>query len=236
MNVAVMQPYFLPYIGYFQLIGSVDMFVLCDNLQYAKRGWINRNRMLVNGTGRLFTLPLQRGSSFAAISGRTLAAGFDPAGLFHKFNVAYRRAPFYPETHELLETVLNSDERNLFGYVQQSIISLCAHLGIKTEFRVLSELPIDHAMNRNNKLFAICEAVGAKTYINTIGGMGYFPEEEFLRRGISLRFLKPGPVAYEQFGGEFVPWLSIVDCLMFNPHDEVRKLVSSHYDLIRKGA
>lgn len=235
MNVAVMQPYFLPYIGYFQLIASVDMFVVCDNLQYAKQGWINRNRMLVNGTARLFSLPLQRGSSFAAISGRTLAAGFKPTELLERFHAAYRLAPFYPASRGLLATALDNDERNLFVYVQQSINFLCAHLGIRTEFRLLSELPIDHSLKRNSKLFSICEAVGAKTYVNAIGGMGYFSEEEFRHRGMALRFLKPRPMVYEQFGNAFVPWLSIVDCLMFNHQEEVRNMATAHYDLIRKG-
>ena len=232
MNVAVMQPYFLPYIGYFQLIGAVDQFILCDSLQYSRGGWINRNRMLMNGRARMFTLPLRKASGFSEISGRMIADGFDRDKLLHLFRVAYHRAPFFPGTDALLESILRNPEQNLFRFVHASIAAVCSHLGIATHLRMLSDIPIGHGLKRLERLFAVCDAVGADAYVNAIGGMSYFSQEAFAERGIRLSFLKPEPVAYEQSGGAFVPWLSIVDLLMFKGPEEVRELVSTGYDLV----
>lgn len=232
MIIAVMQPYFLPYIGYFQLIKAVDLFIVCDNLQYVKQGWINRNRMLMNGHGRLFTLPLQKASSFADISGRSLAQSFSRDDLLRLFRVAYRKAPFFNETYPLLEAIIRDREQNLFHFVHGSLVTMCAHLGITTEIRMLSTVPIDHSLRRHEKLFALCDAVGADAYINAIGGTGYFSHADFAGRGIKLMYLKSRPLNYKQFADLFIPWLSIADVLMFNPQEAVRQAVSSNYDLV----
>ena len=77
MKLAIMQPYFFPYIGYFQLIKSVDEFVIYDNIQYTKKGWINRNRILVNGTDYLISLPLKKDSDYLNVVDRQLAESWE---------------------------------------------------------------------------------------------------------------------------------------------------------------
>jgi hypothetical protein len=232
MKLGIMQPYFLPYIGYFQLLASVDQFILYDNIKYTKKGWINRNRMLLNGTDAMFSLPLKKGSDFLDVVERELGTEFDRSKLLNQFRGAYGRAPHFKLTYPVLERIVQDEEANLFRYIHHSIVQLCAHLGINTEIRISSEIPIDHELKGRDKVLALCKAVGADSYINTIGGVELYAKDDFRSQGIELQFIKSRPFQYVQFGGAFVPWLSIVDVLMFNPLDVVRAYVNENYELI----
>ena len=227
-----MQPYFLPYIGYFQLIAAVDIFILYDNIKYTKKGWINRNRMLSNGSDVMFSLPLKKKSDTLNVAQRETAADFDCNKLLNQFNGAYSRAPYFSQTFPLLERIIRYKDENLFRYIHHSIVTLCQHLGINTEIRISSDIPIDHSLKSQDKVLALCQASGAKIYINTIGGVDLYDKESFSACGINLKFIKPKPFEYPQFGSPFVPWLSVVDVLMFNPTDAVRKRVAENYELI----
>lgn len=218
-----MQPYFLPYIGYFQLIGAVDVFVVYDNIKYTKKGWINRNRMLQNGKDVMFSLPLKSDSDFLDVCDRELAADFNRDKLLNQFRGAYGRAPYFAQTFPLLEQVIRHEERNLFKFVHHSIVRTCEHLGITTEIRVSSDISINHDLKNQDKVLALCEVVGANTYINAIGGMELYSKDEFLARDVKLKFIKSRPFEYAQFDNEFVPWLSIVDVMMFNSIHEIQE-------------
>ena len=232
MRLGIMQPYFLPYIGYFQLIASVNQFILYDNIKYTKKGWINRNRMLVNGAAAMFSLPLKKGSDFLNVAERELAAEFDPSKLLNQFKGAYCRAPQFDITNPVLERIVQHEEVNLFRYIHHSIVQLCEHLGINTEIRISSEILIDHELKGQDKVLALCEAVSADIYINTIGGVELYAKDKFRIQGIDLQFIKTKPFEYAQFMDVFVPSLSIVDVLMFNPLNEVRAYINQNYELI----
>lgn len=227
-----MQPYFLPYIGYFQLIAAVDRFVIYDRIKYTKKGWINRNRLLINGSDAMFSLPLRKGSDALDIVERELAADFDRGKLLSQFNGAYRRAPHFAETFALLEQIVHHDDDNLFRFILHSVAVLCTHLGLETEVCVSSTLSFDNELKGQDKVLAICAATGAHHYINPIGGTELYAPQDFAARGINLQFLKPRPSEYSQFGQPFVPWLSIIDVLMFNPLEAVRAQLHQHYDLV----
>jgi len=227
-----MQPYFLPYIGYFQLIAAADVFVLYDNIKYTKKGWINRNRMLLNGSDAMFSLPLRKASDSLDVIERDLAADFQPDKLLSQFKGAYGRAPFFLETFPLLEKIVGCGDRNLFNYIHNSIVEICRYLDIRTEIRVSSDLAIDHELKSQDKVLALCHAVGTDTYINASGGMELYSKEVFLAESIELKFIKSKPFEYVQFGAPFIPWLSIVDVLMFNPLNVVREHISTNYELI----
>lgn len=227
-----MQPYFLPYIGYYQLIGAVDLFILYDNIKYTKKGWINRNRMLLNGADVTFSIPLKSGSDALDVRDRQVAASFDRDGLLNRFRGAYHRAPEFERTFPLLERIVRHEEANLFGFIRHAIIASCAHLGLTTEMRSSSEVPIDHSLRNQEKVLALCAAVGADTYLNPMGGTELYARDAFRRRGIELQFLRPGPFEYRQFGAAFVPWLSIVDVLMFNPLGPLRERIARNYELV----
>ncbi len=227
-----MQPYFLPYIGYFQLIGAVDVFVAYDNIKYTKKGWINRNRMLQNGKDVMFTLPLKNNSDFADVRERQLADDYNSDKILNQMKGAYRRAPYFEQTFHLIEQIVRYDEVNLFKFIGHAIIRTCEHIGITTEIKVSSDVAVNHALKGKEKVLALCHALGADTYINPIGGVDLYSKDEFRAQGIELKFLQPKPFEYAQFGNEFVPWLSIVDVMMFNSVDLIHERVNSGYELI----
>jgi hypothetical protein len=232
MRLAIMQPYFFPYIGYFQLIAAVDMFIVYDNIKYTKKGWISRNRMLQNGKDAMFSLSLKSDSDSLDVCERELAADFNRDKLLNQFNGAYRRAPYFAQTFPLVEQIVRHEDTNLFRFLHHSIVRTCEHLGIATEIRISSGIVIDHDLKNQDKVLALCAAVGATTYVNAIGGMELYSKETFREKGIELKFIKSKPFEYAQFGDAFVPWLSIIDVMMFNPLDTIQTCISTNYELI----
>lgn len=231
MRLAIMQPYFLPYIGYYQLIGAVDTFIVYDNTKYTKKGWINRNRILLNNTDMMFSLPIKKDSDVLNVVERELAIDFDPTKLLNQFRGAYARAPYLNQIFPLLERIIRCGDRNLFSYINHSIVQMCEYLGITTEIHISSHIAIDHQLKGQDKVIALCQAVGADTYINSIGGIKLYERDIFRAQGIELKFLKVKPFEYPQFGAQFVPWLSIVDVLMFTSPDVVHTCIETHYEL-----
>ena len=233
MKLAIMQPYFLPYIGYFQLIASVDRFVIYDNIKYTKKGWINRNRFLMNCTDAIFSIPLKKASDFLDIVEREISPSYDRDKLLAKLRRAYSGAPYFEQTYCLLEQIVMSKEINLFHCVYRSVLQVCKHLDINTPIVISSEVPIDHCLKSEERVLAICEAYKASVYINPIGGIKLYSKQTFLRKGIDLKFIESKQsIKYKQNDCEFVPRLSIIDVLMFNPLDVVRDYVRNGYDLV----
>lgn len=231
-RVAIMQPYFFPYIGYFQLIAAVDQFVVYDNIKYTKKGWINRNRFLLNGQDMMFSVPLKKDSDSLDVCERELAANFDREHLLNQLIGAYRRAPYFDQTFSLVELIVRYEERNLFRYLHHSIVQTCKHLGITTDIKISSEININHGLRAQDKVLALCEALCATTYLNAIGGVELYSREAFQAKGVELKFIKSSPFEYEQFSEPFVPWLSIIDVLMFNPMPVVQQQIKNGYTLV----
>ncbi|MEW5739590.1 MAG: WbqC family protein [Myxococcota bacterium] len=231
-RLALMQPYFLPYVGYFQLIAAVDEFIVYDRIKYTKKGWINRNRMLRNGEGVMFSLPLKGASDSLDVVDRELAETFDREKLLNQFSGAYRRAPYFAQAFPLIERIVRFEDANLFRYIHHSIVEVCSHLDLPTKITVSSSLPIAQGLKGQDMVLAFCEAAGATTYVNAIGGMELYSKDAFRERGVELLFIKSRPFEYPQFGAPFVPWLSILDVVMFNSPEDVRKCILTHYDLI----
>ena len=232
MRLAVMQPYFFPYIGYFQLIAAVDLFIVYDNIKYTKKGWINRNRMLQNGKDVMFSLPLKSDSDYLDVCERELAADFNRDKLLNQFNGAYRRAPYFERTFPLVERIVRYEDANLFRFVHHSIVKICEHLGITTEIKISSGIAIDHGLKSQDKVLALCEAVGASTYVNAIGGSELYSKEVFREKGFNLKFIQSKLLEYEQFGEAFVPWLSIIDVMMFNSQEKIFARITGDFDLL----
>ena len=232
MRLAIMQPYFFPYVGYFQLIAAVDLFIVYDNIKYTKKGWINRNRMLQNGKDLMFSLPLKGDSDYLDVRARELAADFNRDKLLNQFKGVYRRAPNFEQTFPLLEKIVRYEDANLFRFLHQSIVRTCEHLGIPTEIKASSVIAIDHDLKNQDKVLALCASVGATTYVNANGGMEIYSRNVFREKGIELKFIQSKPFEYSQFGDAFVPWLSIIDVMMFNPLDRIQACISTNYELI----
>ena len=231
-SLAIMQPYFFPYIGYFQLINAANLFIVYDNIKYTKKGWINRNRILQNGEDVVFSVPLKKDSDRLDIRNREISPAFRKDKLLNQIREAYRRSPYFEQTVSLVEKIVLEKETNLFKFILNSIREICACLAIRTEIVASSSVQIDHSLSGKTKVVALCKQVGADVYINAIGGQDLYSKEEFARQGIDLKFLRTRSFEYKQFDGEFVPWLSIIDVMMFNSPDAIKRCLDSEYELI----
>ena len=235
MKLAIMQPYLFPYIGYWQLIGCVDKFVVYDDVNYIVRGWINRNNILVQGEPRLLTLSLSKPSRNKLINEIEIAEGAKREFL-HQIECNYRKAPQFPQVFPLLESILGNPENNIAKFIRASLESVSRYLHLETEFLMSSEIPKDNSLRGDDKIAHICGLLGAETYINPYGGMEIYHEEKFLSKNIRLLFLKPRleMIHYEQFRNEFANGLSIVDLMMFNEADVIHRKFLPLFQLIRK--
>lgn len=232
MKIGIMQPYFFPYIGYFQLINSVDIFVVYDNIKYTKKGWITRNRILQNGKDAIFSLPLKSDSDSLYIVNRELASDFSRNRLLNRIKGAYGQAPFFEQTLPLIECVMLYGDNNLFRFLLHSLTATAKYLGIDTEIRISSGIDIDHSLKNQDRVLALCEALGATTYVNAIGGVELYSRKSFSERGIELKFIKSKPFEYEQFANDFVSWLSIIDVMMFNSVAAVKEYLDKNLEMV----
>lgn len=228
MKIAIMQPYFLPYIGYWQLINAVDKFVIYDNIQYTKKGWINRNRFLLNGKDEIFSIPLKKDSDYKNVVERNISPTFDKKRLISKFQNAYSKAPFKKEITLLLEKIIYCENDNLFEYVYNSVLEICNYLEIKTDIIVSSKINIDHSLKSKDKVIAIVKALNGSKYINPIGGVELYDKKEFESNNISLEFLRANEIKYNQNISNFIPNLSIVDLLMYNDLKKVQDYLKDY--------
>ncbi len=234
MKLGIMQPYFMPYIGYFQLIEAVDVFVVYDNIQFTKKGWYHRNRILANGKDKMFSVPLKKDSDYLDVAHRELADSFDNESkkIIRKIQASYRNAPYYKEVMPLVEECFQRSSGNLFDFIYTSLTLLTQFLQIDTKIIISSAIDIDHTLKSQDKVLAICKSLNVNTYINAIGGQDLYEAEAFRNKGIELRFIKTKPFKYPQFGNEFVPWLSIIDVMMFNSLETIQTCISTNCELI----
>lgn len=221
MKLGIMQPYLFPYIGYFQLIHAVDAFLIYDDVNFIKQGWINRNRILMNGVPMYFTLGLKGASSFKKICEIEINDNRDK--LLKTVAQAYKKAPYFDDVFPLVKQVLETDELNLGRFVTGSIKAVAGFLGIATPIEVSSEKRLFPELSGHERVLAICAHYGATDYVNAIGGKELYSREEFARNGTRLHFLRTAAFAYPQVASDFVPNLSIIDVLMHNPLDAVKE-------------
>jgi len=230
MIVGANQPYFLPYISYWQLIKASDIFFIGDNYAYIKRGWINRNRILFQGEPEFFGIEVAKASSFSLISDLNLAP-INKTKKMNKLYEAYHKAPYYEAGAKLVEEILDAQEENLAEFLISSIKTICGFLEISTPIRRTSELDGNDGFKREERIYDMCHRLGADTYVNPIGGKQLYDVAEFEKQGIKLRFINTGDVKYKQFGDGFVEKLSILDAIMFNSKDELQAMLEK-FDLI----
>lgn len=232
MKIAVMQPYIFPYIGYFQLINAVDKFVFYDDVNFIKHGWINRNRILVNGKDLLFTVPIQNISQNRKIN-ETEIAEMQYNKWYKKFkktlNNTYLKAPYYEEVIEIIENVFETRTKFIPDLTIKSVLIVCEYLGIKKQFESSSEIYSENVeLEKADRLIDICKRNKSTEYINPIGGKEIYTKAEFAEKGINLKFLSTNQIDYKQFVNEFIPNLSIIDVMMFNPKDEIKRFLNEY--------
>ncbi len=221
-----MQPYFFPYIGYFQLIAAVDNFVIYDDVNFIKGGWINRNRILLNDSPSFINIPILGASSFKLINEITLGSDF--RSLITKIKHAYSRAPYFKETFPIIENLLLFKTDNLSLHLANSIISLANYFELNTEFLFSSDLPKDSSLKGQEKVISICKIIDSDSYINLIGGIDLYSKTEFKKNFIDLKFIQTGDVKYKQFQNMFISNLSIIDVMMFNNKEEIKSFLNQY--------
>lgn len=215
MKLAIMQPYFFPYVGYWQLLRAVDRFVIYDDVNYIKGGWINRNRILINGKPSYITVPLYHASPNRKICDISMQSSLDwRKKMIKSIENTYRKAPSFSEVFPIIEKLISYKTDNLVEYLTQQLSTLATLLGIKTEFVVASSCYQNNDMTGQERVIDICKNEGATTYINPQGGQTLYDTETFQNAGIDLRFIIMHPMPYKQRTAGFVPYLSIIDALM----------------------
>lgn len=233
-RVALMQPYFFPYLGYFQLIHAVDTFIFYDDVNFIKNGWVNRNRILVNSRDLLFSIPCRGISPNKWINhievdwnNRAISK------LIKTLQQAYRSAPEFSPVMALLEQVFSTRSRTISELAIESIKAVCNYLGLNRTFKCSSQdHPNPNCLGGQERVIDICLKENASIYINAIGGKDLYQAEAFTKEKISLYFIKSNSFEYNQFGSTFVPNLSIIDVLMFNGRSKINDILLKNYDLI----
>lgn len=230
MKVAINQPFTFPYIGFYQLVSKVDKFIFYDDVTFMKQSWINRNRILLNGKDHFFSIQLENASSFKLISDTNVK--YNPIVIektLKTFVQAYSKAPHFNKNFPLIEECFKSikNENKISKIAYNSIKSVCDYLGIKTQFEFSSEKYAQtRGIGRKERLYEILRINNATDYVNLPGGTGLYSKDEFIQHGYRLHFIDRGEIKYKQYNNDFVPWLSIIDVLMFNSVEETKALIN----------
>jgi hypothetical protein len=229
MRVAIMQPYFLPYIGYWQLIHAVDKFVILDDVNYINRGWINRNRILVNGRPSWLTIPLSAASQNKLILDLSVLPddGWKDK-MRAKVEYAYGKAANFHLTKTFFNHILDEAEGNLSDFLTKSIIKICALFGLTTEIIPSSRIFEKGELRGQDRIIDICKKMGANEYLNPSGGREIYSHAEFNQCGIQLFFLSPG-ISLEklQVSDGADENFSILELLMHNDKNMIKNRLAN---------
>lgn len=219
MKLGIMQPYLFPYIGYFQLIHAVDVFILYNDVQFIKGGWINRNNILINGKKTMFVFSLQADSTFLNINERLFdktKLEYEKLKFLKTLSLAYVKAPFYKEVYDFIVSIIESINLNVSKSIEITLIEICSKLNINTKIINSENINYNREKSAEEKVIEICKLTGAETYLNSIGGIDLYNKITFAENNINLNFIKTDEIKYKQLNDNFIPNLSIIDVLMFN--------------------
>lgn len=232
MKIAIMQPYFFPYIGYFQLINAVDRFVLGDGVQYIYQGWINRNRILkpVHDDFIYIRIPVVKFSSDALIKDMKAVEGEDwKVKMLSQFT-HYKKAPYYRTVHNFLTECFVYSERDITRLNAYYLKAVCDYIGIEFKVEIQTEMNFDYSnvTSTGTRPIRMCEQMAATEYINPIGGMQLYSKEEFSKSNIELKFMQSNITEYDQQRKCFIPGLSILDVMMFNSTNDIKQMLNNY--------
>ncbi len=225
-NVAIMQPYLFPYLGYFQLAAASNTFVLYDDANYIKQGYINRNNILSDDQLQRFTIPVPGASSFKKIN--ELEFSRDVKKILKQVRQAYQNRPYFEYVFPIIEQVLLFEDRNITSLCKKMMTSIFDYLGIKKIIMLSSQINYDKTGSASEKVIAICHALSADIYINSAGGTALYDRVQFSSSQLELKFLKMNDISYPQGCDEFHNNLSIIYVLMNCSVETVRDLLSQY--------
>jgi len=227
MKVGVMQPYFFPYIGYFQLVTAVKVFVCLDDVAWVQRGFVNRNRVLVKGKAKWLTVPMVGKSQNKKI-GEVKVVRDDKwkRKMLKTVEQAYARAPF--GSVALLNIVVESEQTTIAKLAWKSVEVVAEYLELETKLVASSVGLAERGLKGQERILSICKRLETAEYVNAIGGQKLYSKKEFAKRGIKLWFVKSGKIEYTQGQDEFVAKMSILDVLAWNSKGKVKKMVDNY--------
>ncbi len=212
MNVSIMQPYLFPWVGYFQLIFQSDIFVLYDDANFIKQGYINRNSILSNGQAQRFTIPITGASIHKRIGELSFSSKVDK--ILKMFKQSYSKAKYFQDVMPLIESVFLFHDRDITACCGKAINNIFEYLDEEKNIIRSSSLAYNRNENAENKVLDICKTLAATKYVNSIGGRQLYNSNNFAANGIVLKFLQTKTISYHQGCNGFVPNLSIIDVLM----------------------
>lgn len=216
----------MPYIGYFQLMKAVDKYIVYDDVNYIKGGWVSRNNILVNGEKRMFTITLNAASPNKLFNEIVIGDNFKK--LMKTLQLNYSKAPYFNASMALMEKIISYPDKQLSLFIANSFKEILDYLSIDTEILISSGIHKNNLLKGKDKVLHICELLKADTYYNAIGGQELYNKEEFKKHGINLFFLETQIIKYPQQAKEFVPYLSFIDVLMNNSKEEINLLLDSY--------
>ena len=232
-RVGIMQPYFFPYLGYFGLIANSDRWIVFDPVQYIRKGWMNRNRVLKAGGGEKYVgLTMAPHERSTLIKDMRLAPGARDCDAFLRQLDAYKllRAPHYAAVTGLLRACFETGSDELVPFLTNSLERTCAYLGLPFRYEVYSRMGLQHPEPKHPMEWSLftCKEIGAAQYVNPPGGREFFDPARFEAEGIELLFHEQQLPAYDQRNSAFIAGLSIIDVMMFNTPERIREMLAMH--------
>lgn len=233
MKFALMQPYFFPYIGYFSLIHSVEHFMFFDDVQYTRKSWMCRNRLLnIQKQQPYFIRPEIQKTAYQALLPDVELDGDAPwkRRLLEQLNGYKKKAKFYEETRQLLEGILEQEYVGLADFNIRSTIEISRYLGIESKFDKYTDYDFwfESKPDIGDWGREVAHKVNASEYVNSPGGEGFIFPDKFSSLGIKLGFIQPNLSEYWQGTTSFTPGLSIIDVLLFNGRERTAEMVSQY--------
>lgn len=225
-TIAIMQPYFFPYLGYFDLINCSDRWIVFDTVQYIRHGWMNRNRIHHPKEGDLYIIvPVRKHPRGSII--KDIVISEDPrwkSKILGQLNHYKKNAPYFRETYSFVEDCLSINEKSLSRLNSSILEKTCSRLGIDFEYEYFSEMALDLGSvgSPGDWALRISEALGVKEYVNPPGGVDIFDPEKFKAAGIKLTIRNIPPFEYSARGYQFIPKLSIISVMMFNSPGRIK--------------
>ena len=224
MTLAIMQPYLFPYTGYWQLINAVDTFVIFDDVNFIKKGYINRNSILLNGKPHIFTLELIGASQNKLIN--EIEIGGNSRKILKTIEMSYKKSPYFHIVFPIIKDILDNKEKNLAKFIGYSLEKISNYLEMDTKFIYSSDIRKNNSLKAQDKILEIASLLKSTDYINAIDGQKFYDKERFSQENIQLNFLDTEITEYKQFENEFESHLSIVDILMFNSIEDIKNILS----------
>jgi hypothetical protein len=230
MKLAIMQPYFFPYIGYFSLIMKSDDFIIFDTPQFMRKGWVERNRIgKLTGGSVYVKVPLNKADLNTNIKDMTIDDSTDwRAKIISQLDIYKKRAPFYNDVVSVVKDVLESETSSIVHLNKVALEKVCGYIGLDKKFSIFSEMDLEIESPKAPDEWAlnICKALGVKSYVNAAGGESFFDTKKYSNNDIRLCFIDQPVEEYKQFDDEFEPGLSIIDVMMFNSPERIIEMLS----------